>query len=148
MLKLEYSGILRSISWLLVHRFPTSPGHQQPWYRLCMINRPLSSIRNYFSNLPCVSAGKWQKREIYFLFPKINSAQGLMYEANDEYKLTHCGLVTPYGYITCQHWLKWWLVAWQHQAITWSNVNLSSERSRDIHSSEGNFTRNISTINH
>ena len=26
-----------------------------------------------------------------------------------------------------QHWLAYWLVAWQHQAITWTNVDLSSE---------------------
>ena len=38
-------------------------------------------------------------------------------------------LVTPYGNIPAdlnQHWFKWWLVAWWHQAITWSNVDLSS----------------------
>ena len=47
---------------------------------------------------------------------------------------THCGLVTPYGDIDPgQHWLRWWLVAWRHQAITWTNVDLSSIRSSDIH---------------
>ena len=25
-----------------------------------------------------------------------------------------------------QHWLRWWLFAWQHQVITWTNVDLSS----------------------
>ena len=25
-----------------------------------------------------------------------------------------------------QHWLRWWLVAWWHQAVTWTNVDLSS----------------------
>ena len=24
-----------------------------------------------------------------------------------------------------QHWLRWWLVGWRPQAITWNNVNLS-----------------------
>ena len=24
-----------------------------------------------------------------------------------------------------QHWLRWWLVAWKHQAITWTKVDLS-----------------------
>ena len=38
--------------------------------------------------------------------------------------LTHCGLVTPYGdrYLG-QHWLKYWLVAWWHQIITWTYTN-------------------------
>ena len=40
--------------------------------------------------------------------------------------LTHCGLVTACGYIyLCQHWLKYWFVSWQHQAISWTNVDLS-----------------------
>ena len=30
------------------------------------------------------------------------------------------------------HWFRWWLVAWRHQIITWTNVDLSSERFRDI----------------
>ena len=50
------------------------------------------------------------------------------------WSLTHCGLVTPYGdtYLG-QHWLRLWLVAWWHQAITWTNIDLSSERPGDIH---------------
>ena len=49
-------------------------------------------------------------------------------------KLTHCGLVTPGGDIDLgQHWLRQWLVAWRHQAITWTNVDLSSLRSCGIH---------------
>ena len=50
--------------------------------------------------------------------------------------LTHCGLVTPYGGRDLgQHWLRKWLVAWRHQAITWTNVDLPSVRSIGIHSS-------------
>ena len=34
-------------------------------------------------------------------------------------KLTHCGIVTPYGDRDLgHHRLRWWLVAWRHQAIT------------------------------
>ena len=48
--------------------------------------------------------------------------------------LTHCGLMTPYGDGDLgQHWLRWWLVAWWHQAITWTNVDWSSVKSSDIH---------------
>ena len=47
--------------------------------------------------------------------------------------LTHCGLVTPYGNMELgQHWLRYWLVAWRHQAITWTNVDLFV-RSHGIH---------------
>ena len=48
--------------------------------------------------------------------------------------LTHCGLVTPYGDRDLgQHWLRKWLVAWQHQAITWTNIDWSSVMSSDNH---------------
>ena len=40
--------------------------------------------------------------------------------------LTHCGLMTPYGDRDLgQHWLRQWLVAWWHQAISWTNVDWS-----------------------
>ena len=49
------------------------------------------------------------------------------------YALTHWGLVTSYGDRDLgQHWLRWWLVAWRHQAITWTNMDLSSAKSSDI----------------
>ena len=33
--------------------------------------------------------------------------------------------MTPYGDGDLgQHWLGWWLVAWGHRAITWTNVDL------------------------
>ena len=32
-----------------------------------------------------------------------------------------------------QHWLRLWLVAWRHQAVTWTNVDLSFVMSNDIH---------------
>ena len=48
--------------------------------------------------------------------------------------LTHCGLVTPYDNRDLgQHWFRQWLVAWRHQAITWTNVDWSSVTYSDIH---------------
>ena len=48
--------------------------------------------------------------------------------------LTHCGLVTPYDDINLgQHWLRQWLVARRHQAITRTNVDLSLVRFCGIH---------------
>ena len=52
----------------------------------------------------------------------------------DDYTLTFCGLVTPFGDIYLrQHWLRLWLVAWWHQAITWTNVDLLSVHFNDIY---------------
>ena len=48
--------------------------------------------------------------------------------------LTHCGLVMPYNdrYL-CQHWLRQWLGAWWYQAMSSTNIDLSSVRYSDIH---------------
>ena len=51
---------------------------------------------------------------------------------NKENSLTHCGLVMLYGDLD-QYWLRWWLDAWWHQAITWTNADFSSVRFCDIH---------------
>ena len=32
-----------------------------------------------------------------------------------------------------QHWLRWWLVAWQHQCITWTNIDFLKPRFCGIH---------------
>ena len=73
---------------------------------------------------------------------KVSNQQDLSLELTDhsvswlhlaELLLTHCGLVTPYGDMELgQHWLRQWLVAWRHQAITWTNVDWSSVKSNDI----------------
>ena len=45
-----------------------------------------------------------------------------------------------------QHWLRWWLGAWRHQAINWTSIDLSSVESSDIYLS--NFTKSsITEIN-
>ena len=42
--------------------------------------------------------------------------------------------MTPFDEINLgQHWLRKWLVAWWHQAITWNNDDLSSVKSSDVH---------------
>ena len=49
-------------------------------------------------------------------------------------KLIHCGLVMPYGDIDMgQHWLRQWLVASWHQAITQTIVDFSSKVFCGIH---------------
>ena len=42
--------------------------------------------------------------------------------------LTHCDPVTPHGDTDlAQRQSMYWLVAWRHQTITWTNVDLSSK---------------------
>ena len=42
--------------------------------------------------------------------------------------------MAPYGNVDLgQHWLRWWLVAWWHQAITWTSVDYWSVRPHGIH---------------
>ena len=49
--------------------------------------------------------------------------------------LIHGGVVTWYGVGDLgQHWFSLCLVAWQHHAITWTNVDLPSARSSGVHS--------------
>ena len=53
--------------------------------------------------------------------------------------VSHCILLTPYGNLNLgHHWFRQWLVAWWHQAITWTNDAYHQWGS--WHSSESNFT--------
>ena len=47
----SYLGLTRSISWLLMPRLLTSPGHQQPWYWLSIICRSWSYLMKDFNYL-------------------------------------------------------------------------------------------------
>ena len=46
-------------------------------------------------------------------------------------------VVVPYVYVDIdlghQHWFRQWLVAWEQQAITWTDVDFSKVRCCDIH---------------
>ena len=43
-------------------------------------------------------------------------------------QLIPCDLMMPHGDIDPdQHWLRYWLVVWWHQGITWTNVDLLSK---------------------
>ena len=53
------------------------------------------------------------------IYPEQNNAQ-----QKNVHTLTRCGLMMPYGDTDLgHHWFRWWLVAWWHQAINWSNSN-------------------------
>ena len=57
----SYPSLTWSISWLLMSWLLVSPGHQQPWYWPCKLDRPLSSIRKDFYYLCHASVEEWQK---------------------------------------------------------------------------------------
>ena len=52
------------LPWLLA-----SPGHQQPWYWLCRIGRPLSYMRKYLNYLCHINAREWHKCLIHVYVP-------------------------------------------------------------------------------
>ena len=65
-------------------------------------------------------------RVVFFMTLHIFRIQIIHKKWSDmNWTLTHCGPVTPYGDIG-QHWLRQWLVAWWHQAITWTNIDHES----------------------
>ena len=55
-----------------------------------------------------------------------------VYVTKDKSSMARVNSLWPSDAI-CQHWLRQWLVAWRHQAITWTNVDWSSVKSSDIH---------------
>ena len=55
--------------WLLA-----SPGHQQPWYWLCRIDRSLSYSRRNVNYLCLLSVEEWKKCKYMFMFPLKNLA--------------------------------------------------------------------------
>ena len=62
----SYLGLTRSISWLLMPRLLTSPGHQQPWYWLYRIcSRSFSYWRKCFKYLCQINVEEWHKMQIY-----------------------------------------------------------------------------------
>ena len=59
----------------------------------------------------------WLSTTVYCYFFKIGMPELI---------IAHCGLVTSYANIElCEDWLRWWLVAWRHHAIIWTNINYS-----------------------
>ena len=60
--------------------------------------------------------------------------RSLKCESNRRRHSHYTNFRTPYGDRDLgQHCLRQWLVAWWHQAITWTNVDFLSLKSSDIH---------------
>ena len=64
---LSYLGLTRSISWLLMPWLLASPGHQQPWYWLCGIDRSLSYSTRNFNYLCHINVEEWHKCKYMFM---------------------------------------------------------------------------------
>ena len=71
----SYLGLTRSISLLLMPWLLASPGHQQPWYWLCRLDRSLSYLRKDFNDLCHINVEEWHKMYIYVMFPLKNLAR-------------------------------------------------------------------------
>ena len=97
---------------------------------LSVLAKPLNNWVNFFLN------------KIWNIFHHIcNIFCGELVQCNDSVdstltvcQSTHWRLVTPYGKRDLgQNWLRQWLVACRHQAITWTNVDLPSVEFCVIH---------------
>ena len=66
LLRPEYSGITRSIPWLLMPWLLLSPGHQQSWYWLCTMWTFLSSLGVNIRNLWHFNVKQWGERQAPF----------------------------------------------------------------------------------
>ena len=72
-------GLPRSIQWLLMSWLLASPGHQQPWYWLYRIGRPLSYLRKDFNYLGHISVKEWQNVNTCFCsLWEVNYVTGLI----------------------------------------------------------------------
>ena len=74
-------------------------------------NKPLSEAVMLSLLHICVTWPQWVKPQTSTSQPSVSY-------------ITRCGLVKLYDDIDLrQHWFRQWLVAWWHQAITWTNVH-------------------------
>ena len=63
-------------------------------------------------------------RQHWFISTNADPVHCCIFVTSPRLVLSHCGLVMPCSKINLdQHWLKQWLVAWRHQAITWTNFD-------------------------
>ena len=76
----SYLGLTTAISRLLMPWLLTSPGHQQPCYRLCRIGRCLSYLRKDFNYLHRINVKKWHNM---FMLPLKNLAHKGLREVKD-----------------------------------------------------------------
>ena len=91
------------------------PGHQEPWYWLSTIHRPSDKSSYYFCSFS------------FLLFPL---SFDLLRSYFQRSALACRSITLPYTLEAicdvinlAQRWFREWLVAWWHQAITWTDVD-------------------------
>ena len=97
------------------------------------------NVLNFHSNLTeiCSRESSWQKLAMVQVIAwcqtcnewlpesKLTKIHNTISFHQATIQLTYCGLATPLGDICLgQYCLRQWLVAWWHQAIAWTNVDL------------------------
>ena len=93
------------------------------YYLHCRV-RILSSSRIYRCYAEFILGINFFLHLLSFLCPEKVQVVEILSRRWQKIYLTHCVLVIPNDYIEWgQHWLRWRLVAWWHQAITWSNTD-------------------------
>ena len=127
----SYWKIILSMAGVTFIKFLSSLFHRRIWYNLLRRGGPNDS-------LTVQNIGKWQRvcsQHFVDGRPTPQHPHPTLFDYNNFKKSpgtptartpqsTHWGLVTPYSDKGLgQHWLRLWLVAWWHKAITWTNVN-------------------------
>ena len=87
--------------------------------------KKVATEKNHIQEVPPAdeSTNKKKKKSKFFLL--------FCSDLNPE---THCGIVTPFDDRKLgEHCLRLWVFAWRHQTTTWTNLDLSSIMSSDIH---------------
>ena len=82
----------RSISILLMPWLLASPGHQQPWYWLCVMSIFLSSVWVNFNNLRCFCFEDWCEMETHHIFSEKSNTK-----ISNHHISTYYSMVSPCG---------------------------------------------------
>ena len=116
LLRPEYTRRTRSIPCLLMAWLLASTGHQVP------------QDLKYLGNCNLVAS-----RQCSFILVsnyRDHFRHGLsQWETMLHYNVVSHWLSQFQGWILNYYWIKYWLIVWWHQAITWTNVDLLSIRS-------------------
>ena len=123
--EMETFSTLLALLWG-IHWAPVNSPHKGQWHRALMFslnwawinswvnNREAGDLRPHHANYDVTVMRKGIEKRNNISLRKCSPVQGS----------THCGLVIPFGdKDLVQHWLRWWLFAWWHQAITYTTVD-------------------------
>ena len=117
-LMMKYSGITRSMPWLLMSWLLASPSHLQPLLlNTCMQDQWVLAFFEVGIQLP-IKLRNERKCKYIFIVSSSKSVRNGYHQQTGHYRtaisaisiiisrLTHCGLVMPYGKDFGQHWFR------------------------------------------